>query len=48
MDQKALQKRIREARKLAPNVTTIVRVGAVVYGLRWVGGRMDVRVLRKG
>jgi len=42
-----LQRRIRTARKRAPNVTTLVRVGGNVFALRWVSGQMQVRLLRK-
>ncbi|MFA1289945.1 hypothetical protein ACDJ03_19775 [Xanthomonas axonopodis pv. nakataecorchori] len=43
----ALQKRLRAARKRAPNVTTIIRWKGSVFALRWVNERMDVRLLRK-
>ncbi len=43
-----LQRRIKAARKRAPNVVTIVRVEGNVFGLRWADGQMHVRLLRKG
>lgn len=43
-----LLRRIRSAKKRAPNVVTLLRLGGKVYGLRWIDGRMCVRLLRRG
>lgn len=43
-----LQKKLRTARKRAPNVVTIVRFQGNVFALRWMGGEMHCRLLRKG
>jgi len=43
-----MQRKIREAKKRAPNVVTLLRdARGNTFGLRWIEGRMEVKQLRR-